>query len=176
MGSQASIEILTIGLGCIVLVAGRNVFWLVIGLIGFLFGVQLGQSWLADQPIWLIALAAAVLGVLGAVLAIVFERVAFALAGFYLAAYLAAVLSAGLGHASVAVLAPLIAGVIGAIIAALLTDWVIIVLSALAGSAAVVSVMGFAPSVEALVFSILALAGIIVQYAVLSRHRRQSGV
>jgi len=43
---------------------------------------------------------------------------------------------------------PYIAGLIGALLAALLTDWTLIVLSALAGAAAIVSVFVLQPQVE----------------------------
>ena len=68
---------------------------------------------------------------------------------------------------------PYIAGLIGALLAALLGDWTLIVLSALAGAAAIVSVFVLQPQVEAAGFLALALAGVLVQRNMLARRRGQ---
>lgn len=160
-------------LGLTVLLAGRNIFWLFIALIGFLVGIELAQVWLADGPVWLAVVAGVVLGLVGALLAVVYERVAFALAGFYAAAYLVIIYADKSGLANLPAVTPYVAGAIGAVLAALLTDWAIIVLSALAGAAAVVSMPGLQPLVEATAFLALALVGIVVQRSMLKRGRLQ---
>lgn len=165
-------ELVVVAIGLVVLLVGRNLFWLVVGLVGFLLGVGLGELWFVDQPTWLIAMAALLLGVLGAVVALVFERFAIALAGFYAAGYIALAVAGQLGYESVSVFVPLGAGLIGALVTALLTDWAIIVLTALVGSAAVVSAFDLGARLEALAFVALALTGGLVQYAIRGRHRR----
>lgn len=159
-------------LGCAVLLAGRNIFWLFIALIGFLLGVELAHVWLADQPMWLALVAGIVMGLAGAVLAILYERIAFALAGFYATVYLFIMYANKLGLESVPAATPYVVGIIGAVLAALLTDWAIIVLSALAGAAAIVSVFTLPPLVEAVSFLALAVVGILVQRSILARQRR----
>ncbi len=158
-------------LGFTVLLAGRNIFWLFIAVIGFLLGTELAHAWLAAQPVWFVLVAGIVAGLAGAVLAIVYERVAFALAGFYAAAFLVMTYADKPGFASMPAATPYIAGVFGALLAALLTDWTIIVLSALAGAAAIVSVLALQPAVEAVSFLALALAGVLVQWNMLARRR-----
>lgn len=160
-------------LGCIVLLAGRNIFWLFIAVIGFLLGTELAHVWLAGQPPWLALVAGILVGLVGAVLAIVYERVAFALAGFYAAAFLVITYADKLGFASMPAVTPYVAGVIGALLAALLTDWTIIVLSALAGAAAIVSVFALQPLVEAVSFLALALVGVLVQWNMFAGRRGQ---
>lgn len=160
-------------LGCIALLAGRNIFWLFISVIGFLIGFELAHVWLADQPMWLALVAGVVTGLVGAVLAIVYERVAFALAGFYAAAFLVITYAGKLGFASMPAVTPYAAGLVGALLAALLTDWTIIVLSALAGAAAIVSVFVLQPAVEVVSFLALALVGVLVQRNMLARRRVQ---
>jgi hypothetical protein len=159
-------------LGCTVLLAGRNIFWLFIAVIGFLLGIELAHVWLADQPMWMALAAGIVLGLAGAVLAVVYERVAFALAGFYAVVFLVITYADKLGFATVPAFMPYVAGALGALLAALLTDWTIIVLSALAGAAAVVSVFPLQPLIEAVSFLALAVVGILVQRSMLTRRRR----
>lgn len=174
MEPEFGVGILNIVLGGIVLLSGRNIFWLVIGLIGFLLGVEYGRVLLAQQPALLIAIGAIALGILGAVLGIIFERAAFGLAGFFAATFVATVLPVELGYVPLPFLAVLVAGVLGAVIAVLIMDWGIIVLTALMGSAVIVSAVSLAPLVEAMGFTVLALTGIFVQSYVRSRRRAPS--
>jgi hypothetical protein len=160
-------------LGCTVLLAGRNIFWLFIAVIGFLAGTELAQGWLADAPMWLALVAGIVLGLAGALVAIVYERVAFALAGFYAAAFLVIMYADKSGLANMPAATPYIAGAFGALLAALLTDWGIIVLSALAGAAAIVSEFALQPLIEAVCFLALAVVGMLVQRSMLVRRRLQ---
>ncbi len=160
-------------LGCTALFAGRNIFWLFIAVIGFLLGFELALAWLAGQPVWLALVAGSVAGLVGAVLAIVYERVAFALAGFYAAAFLVITYADKPGFASMPAITPYVAGLFGALLAALLTDWTIIVLSALAGAAAIVSVLALQPPVEVVTFMALATIGILVQRSMLARRLHQ---
>jgi Domain of unknown function (DUF4203) len=164
-------SIVRILLGCVVLLAGRNIFWLSIALVGFLVGIGLAGIWLAGQPMWLTIAVAIAAGCIGAALSMLFERVAFALAGFYAAVYLAIVLAAKLAFHVVPVGVVFAAGLLGALLAAVLMDWAIIVLSSLAGAAAIVSGVAADPAVEAAIFLVLVTIGVLVQRAVLSRHR-----
>jgi len=167
--TEAVIRIL---LGSVILLAGRNIFWAFVAIIGFLLGVEFARVWLADQG-FLVALAAGlVLGVAGAVLAIVFERLAFALAGFFAGVFLVIFCAANLNFNTMPAAAPYIAGVIGAVLAVLLTDWAIIVLSALAGAALVVSSLALPPVAAAVIFPVLAAIGILVQRSLLARKYR----
>jgi hypothetical protein len=160
-------------LGCTVLLAGRNIFWLFIAVIGFLLGSELAHAWLADQPVWVALVAGLVMGLTGAVLAIVYERVAFALAGFYTATFLVIMYADRSGFTDLPSATPYVAGVFGALLAALLTDWTIIVLSALAGAGAVVSVFSLQPAAEVACYLALALAGVLVQRSMLKRRQTQ---
>jgi len=173
MDSVSIDNVVRVLLGCTVLLAGRNIFWLFIAVIGFLLGFELAHVWLADQPMWLALVAGSVVGLVGAVLAIVYERVAFALAGFYAAAFLVITYTDKPGFASMPAITPYVAGLVGALLAALLTDWTIIVLSALAGAAAIVSVFVLQPPVEVVSFLALALVGVLVQRSMLARRRGQ---
>jgi len=150
-------------LGSVVLLSGRNIFWLFIALAGFLAGFYLAGIWLADQSPLLQAAVGLGAGLLGALLAVIFERVAFALAGFYAAAYLALILLDRLGVGGAATVTVLLSGLAGALVAALVMDWAIIVLSALVGAAAIVAVFALPPVIEIALFIVLATVGVAVQ-------------
>jgi len=158
-------------LGLIILLAGRNVFWLFIGAIGFLVGVDLANIWLVDQAGWLIIGVGIAAGLVGAILAVVLERVAFALAGSYAAVFLTIAIAENLGSQGVSPTIVVVAGVVGAMLGALLTDWAIIILSALAGAAAVSSIFVMTPTVQYASIVALATLGVIVQRTKLTRGR-----
>jgi len=149
--------------GCIALLAGRNIFWLFIALAGFLIGFEFAGIWFVDQ-VWVLQISVALgAGLLGALLAVVFERVAFSLAGFYVAAYLAVIMIDRMGVTNGETAIIIFSGLVGALLAALALDWAIIVLSALFGSAAIVSTFSMPPGIEVTVFIVLATVGIVVQ-------------
>jgi len=159
-------------LGCIVLLAGRNIFWLFIALAGFVVGFELAGIWLADKSLILQVTVALGAGLLGALLAVIFERVAFALAGFYAAAYLALIVIDRIGVTAGENLIIIVSGLVGALIAALVMDWAIIALSALVGAAAIVTTFAMPPIIEIAAFVVLVAIGVIVQRTVLNRSLR----
>jgi len=162
-------QILTIILGCIVLLFGRKLFWLFVAIIGFLVGVHIAEVFFAGQPLWVLLLIGLGAGLIGALLAVVFQRIAFALAGFYGGAYLVFILTQSFGIFTGSILLPLAGGVIGAIVAALVTDWAIIVLSCLAGAGAVVAAGGLGQTVSLILFVLLIITGIIIQARLVGR-------
>jgi hypothetical protein len=156
-------------LGCVVLLAGRNLFWLFIALAGFLAGFTLAGIWLVDQSLILHVAVALGAGLIGALLAVLFERVAFALAGFYAAAYLALILIDRIGVTAGENVIIVVSGLVGALIAALVMDWAIIALSALVGAAAIVATFAMPPMIEIAVFIVLVAVGVAVQRSVYIR-------
>jgi hypothetical protein len=75
------INILYLVLGAILLVAGRKLFWLLVGGIGFVVGATLATRFFQGNELTVI-LAGLVLGIIFAVLAIFLESVAIGIAGF----------------------------------------------------------------------------------------------
>ncbi|HEY5793016.1 MAG TPA: hypothetical protein VIS74_06945, partial [Chthoniobacterales bacterium] len=70
---------LQIGAGVILLLMGRRLFWIFVGVVGFLVGFQFGTAAFAGSPwIWLLAVA---VGLAACLLAIVLQKVAVVLAG-----------------------------------------------------------------------------------------------
>ena len=51
-------DVLRIAIGCVLLLAGRNVFWLAVGLVGFLLGFELAGALFAEAgEVWLAVLS-----------------------------------------------------------------------------------------------------------------------
>jgi hypothetical protein len=162
-------NIVQLMLGCVVLLAGRNIFWLFIALAGFLVGFELAGIWLAHESLLLQVTVALGAGLLGALLAVIFERVAFALAGFYTVAYLALIMIDRIGITGGESIIIIVSGLVGALIAALVMDWAIILLSALVGAAAIVATFAMPPVIEIAVFTVLVAVGVVVQRTVFTR-------
>jgi Domain of unknown function (DUF4203) len=166
-------QLFTMLLGLILLVFGRKLFWLCVAVLGFIVGTEFAGTLLADQPRWVMLVIGLGAGLLGALLAVVAQRVAFALAGFYAGAYLAlaAVHSLEVGGQSMIWFAA--GGILGAVLAALIMDWAIIALSSLAGAGAIVEAAAMGQTTGALVFVALVVVGIIVQARLMARPRHR---
>jgi hypothetical protein len=165
-------QLFTIVLGVILLVFGRRLFWLFVALVGFLLGMEFTWVILGDQPKWVMLCIGLGTGLIGSLLAVLVERVAFALAGFYAGAYLALIGAQSFGVGGNTILVFVVAGLIGAVLAALIMDWDIIVLSCLVGSGAVVVCLGLDQTVSLLVFLVLALAGTFSRAKIMVRLRK----
>src|SRR5512143_3113043 len=123
---------------------GRRLFWLFVAVVGFLSGVALGPRLFPEASQTLTLLVALGLGVLGAVLTLVFKRLAVGLAGFLIGGYIGLMLGGSL-QLNVGSLPSwfffLVGGIIGAVLVAALFDWALIILSAITGAALVVSAL-----------------------------------
>lgn len=155
--------------GLILLVFGRKLFWLFIAIAGFLVGMALSSVVLADQPEWVLLLVALGAGLLGALLAVFAERVAFALAGFYAGSYLALIAAQSFGGDGNSILWFVFGGVIGGVFASLIMDWAIIVLSCLVGAGAIVQTLHLGQAEGFFVFVVLVIAGTFLQRRLMIR-------
>ena len=149
--------------GIVLLLLGRKLFWLFVALAGFYVGFEVARSVLVDQPHWLIWLAAAAAGLIGAILAMLFQRVAFGLGGLYAGGYLALIAAERFLPGAFGLTAFVVGAVAGAVVAVLVMDWAIIALSCMLGAALVVSSLGLGDIASALAYAGLMAAGIIVQ-------------
>jgi len=158
---------LLVGIG--VLLFGRRLFWLFVGAAGFAVGLHVGQTALADRPEWLVVAAALLLGILGAVLAVVFQWLAVGVGGF------AAGIHGGLAAASALGLSgpwlwagAFVSGILVAALVLWLWDPVLILLSALIGAALLAPLVPVTPGVRPWIFIGLLVVGIAVQASVLA--------
>ena len=161
--------------GIILLFLGRKLFWLFVGFVGFLVGMRIAAEVLAGHPAWVFVLAGLVLGIIGAAVAIVLERLAFAVAGFFTCVFLAMTFSQEFGEPyNIAVL--FLAGALGAIFAFLIMDWAIIFLSSILGAGLIVSVLKLGPTWGTLVYLILVFTGFVVQSQLMEQSNKPADV
>lgn len=156
-------------IGGVLLLFGRPLFWAFIAFVGFLLGIRVADVLFAHPSPWIGVLAALGLGLVGALLAVLAERVAFAVAGLFAGGYLALAAAQALGLTGAPVLGFAIGGAIGALLAIWLLDWAIIGLSCLVGAGAVVSHLPVGSTVALAIFLVLFAAGALFQASRLER-------
>jgi hypothetical protein len=167
--ADPSTQIVSVLVGIAVLLLGRRLFWLFVGAVGFVVGLNLAFQLLTDQPEWLIVVAALVVGFIGAIVAIFAQKVAVIIAGFIIGGigllWLLQVFGLDPGRLDWVVF--VIGAIIGAIIIALLFEAALIALSSLTGAALITQVINQAFQFDALIiaviFVVLLAVGIIVQ-------------
>ncbi len=151
-------------LGLALLLAGRRLFWLLLGLAGFVAGVALavrfaptsGEPW----P-WLLG---ALAGLAGMALVLLLQRLAITLAGFLVGGWLGLALAPAwlpAGWPPWAAFA--LVGAVVALLAGWLFEWALIVLSSVAGGLLLCEVAGLAGVPLVLVLPVLTLLGLWVQ-------------
>lgn len=150
-------------IGLILLLFGRTLYWAFVGLAGFLIGFELAAELLAEQAERVRLLAAVLVGIVGVLVGIFFQRVAFALGGLFAGGYLADALAEAAAAPGDPLLWFALGGVLGAIITAVIMDWAIIILSSLAGAATIVDNFDLEPTTGALLLAALTAIGILIQ-------------
>jgi hypothetical protein len=151
--------------GVALLLFGRKLFWVFVGVIGFIAGMRFGAEIVKGQSEAIILLIAVGMGLLGALLAIVLQRVAVALAGGLAGGMLAMQIVAMLGSTSEP--ARWIFFLVGAVLAAILVlavfDWALIILSALSGAHLVSEALPIGHPVQLIVIVVLFVIGVLLQ-------------
>lgn len=161
--------------GALLLLAGRRLFWLFVGLVGFFAGLRFAPAFLSGQPDWMQWLVAALFGLGGLFLAIVLQRLAVALAGFLVGGFFAADLfgidfpPAGLTE----LLVFLVGGIIAAALALWLFEGTLIFLSSLVGAGLIVDALDVSPGRSNLALIGLTVLGIAIQAGITARRRRR---
>ncbi len=160
--------------GAALIGAGRKLFWLFVAGAGFITGLRLASIFLEDRPEWQLILVALIAGVVGAVLAVVLQRLAVAVAGFLAGGYFLLTLIELLGvePGSLDWLVYVIGGVLGAVFVAALFDWALIALSSLAGAALIVQSLDLARPAALLLLLGGIAAGVLIQGRVYRREQR----
>ena len=161
--------------GALLLTLGRRLFWLFVAIAGFYVGVEFVRVLLAAQPSWLMWAVGIGAGLLGALLAILFQRVGFALGGFYAGGYAALIIAERFAPGAVGTATFVIGGVLGALLAAWVMDWAIIVLSCMVGAALIVASLRLEGLTSLLVYAGLVAIGIVMQAWLMDATVRASG-
>ena len=129
---NASVPALGAIIGVFVLLFGRRLFWLCVAAVGFAAGVELAPH-LVQEPTAVLQLSIAiVLGFVGALLALLLQKVAVGIVGFAAGGRLAVGIAASffVAYADYYWLTFIIGGVLGALLLLALFDWALISSSA----------------------------------------------
>jgi hypothetical protein len=161
----SSITVVNMVFGLIVLTLGRKLFWLFVGLIGFAVGFHYGAAvWQLHSQLLLFGIAT-LAGIIGAVLAVFFQKIAVGLAGFAGGGYITLNLINLLGIRLVQLqwLPYLVGGVIGMLMLFFIFDWALIFISSLAGASMITQSLTLSPGLEFGLFLILVICGLVTQ-------------
>lgn len=153
-------------IGLLLLTLGRKLFWLFVGGVGFVVGLQMAQFYFGLQPVWVIWAVALAFGLIGALVAVFFQTVAIGLGGFLAGCASSAYLTVLIGFAASPLLIVL-GGIIGAVLMYVLFDWALIGLSSLAGATLMVQALDLNPQISLALYLGLIVVGIVFQAALL---------
>jgi outer membrane lipoprotein SlyB len=157
--------------GLALLVLGRNLFWLVVALIGFAAAATLATSLFQGQPEALLLLIAVVAGIIGALLAVTIERIAAALAGGLAGGVLLTGLAnlLGLNSGNLSWVLFVVGAVAGALAVIVLQDWALIVLTSATGATLIAQSFALELLPRLVVFGTALALGVIVQARMMER-------
>jgi len=160
--------------GAALLLAGRKMFWLFIGALGFIAGVQVTAS-ILHGPDWLLVLIGLIAGVIFAALATLLQRLAVVIAGFLSGGYVSMVLAGMLGFkgGSITWVVYILGGLVGIALLNFLFDWAIIMLSSLAGAALIIRTFSAHGGSVQLIFFGLFILGVLVQSSLFRIEKRE---
>ena len=159
-------RLLTLVAGAVLLVAGRRVYWMLVGLVGFVVGFTFAAEYL-QGPEWVMLAAGLALGLLAAGLAVFFQRIAIAVAGFLIGGL--AVLwwaeQMNWGEPWWVWALGLVAGLLGAYLTRTVFEMALIVLSSVMGATFVLEALQRPADQISPLFLTLILVGTIIQFA-----------
>jgi hypothetical protein len=163
--SILSINGINLIIGAILLTLGRRFFWLFVGCIGFALGVHYAPQLWEVTSHGLLFVLAVITGIVGAVLALVFQKFAIGLAGFAAGGYIAINLIniVGLRLGPFIWLPHIIGGIIGTLLLFLIFDWALILVSSFAGASLIIQTVNLNPRIEVWLFFALFVGGILIQ-------------
>jgi hypothetical protein len=149
-------------LGGLLLVLGWKLFWLFVGVVGFAAGLQVADLYFGLQPFWVLWSVGLICGIIGAVIALFFQRLAVAVGGFVAGSTISLHLMSLLGH-NAGMLIICIGGIIGAVALYLLFDWALVLLSSIIGAALMVEALAWRQSYSTVLLLVLSATGVIFQ-------------
>jgi len=154
--------------GFLLVFAGRNLFWLCVGIIGFLIGVQCAVS-LGFSSEWMALVSAFALGSVGIVLAMSFEWVTVIFGvGFLGGGYLLMNIFPSVAQQdSYSWLIFVVGGILGMCLMVITFDWTLIIVSSLLGAMLIDKAVYTSQQVQDFLFITSLLTGIVVQYLAL---------
>ncbi|HTM10826.1 MAG TPA: DUF4203 domain-containing protein [Verrucomicrobiae bacterium] len=171
-----SLPIISVLVGIALLLFGRRLFWLFVAALGFAIGLQLAPYLSHNPPLWLSLLLSLSLGLIGALVAFLLQKLAIGIAGFLVGGRLALALAAAflVDHAHYSTITFVIGGILGAILLLALFDWALIIFSSIEGARLIGDAVHLPSSGTTVLIVVLAIFGILVQAMMFrSRQRRR---
>lgn len=170
-------NLLAILVGVVLLFAGRKLYWLFVGLVGFAAGLALSTTLLKVDAEWLKWLIAIGFGVLGAILAVGLQKVAVGVAGFiaggYGLVYLMEILGINIENANWIFF--IVGGIIGLVLVLAVFEYALIILSSIVGSVLVSQRLPISEALVTAAFLVMVLVGFLVQWATLRAEGKEAG-
>src|SRR5437762_6437204 len=166
-----SVPIVGALIGVVVLLFGRKLFWLCVAAAGFVAGAEIAPH-LVHEPSPLLQLTVAlVLGLIGALLAFLLQKIAIAVVGFLAGGKLASAIAAAffVHYSQYSTIIFVVGGLIGAMLLLFLFDWALIVVSSFIGAHMIQNAIVLPSSGSTIVFLGRAIVGMVVQAASLRR-------
>lgn len=169
------LPIASILIGVVILLFGRRLFWLFVAALGFAIGLQLAPYLSQNPPLWLSLLLALGLGLLGALVALLLQKVAIGIAGFVVGGRVAVAIAAAfwVNHAHYSTVTFVIGGIVGALLLLALFDWALIIFSSIEGARLIADAVHLPSTGTSILLVVLAIFGIIVQAMMFRRGRRR---
>jgi len=170
-------DVIRLILGIVMLTMGSSLFWMFLGVVGFICGFALAEQLFRNQPHSITIIIAFVAGVAGGLLAVFLQRLAIVAGGFLAGGYLAIGLMEkfGVRTGTYYWLLVVLGGITGAVLMWVLFDWALIILSSGVGATLTLQTLPVSRQMTRLLFIVLIILGIAVQarlFAKKSSHRR----
>lgn len=153
--------------GILLLITGRKLYWLFVGVVGFILGMMMSMTYIQADAVWVHWLIAIGCGILGGILAVGLQKLAVGAAGFiaggYGLVYFLELIGVNVGD----VIWPyfLAGGILGAILVITIFEFALILLSSIGGATLVSQYFHFADGLAIAAFLTLVLLGILMQWA-----------
>jgi len=158
------VDIIPLIFGGAILLFGRLLYWLFVGVVAYFFGLELATNFLAGEQ-GMIMLIAIISGIIGVALAIVARYMAVGLAGFIVGGFLflqiIAVSDFNAGNYTWLVFVA--GGVLGVMMVGFLSDWAVILLSSFMGAFLILNELEVDESLLLWIYLGMVAVGIIVQ-------------
>jgi len=157
--------------GAAILILGRKLFWVFVGAVGFVLGMDIAGHFLQGRPDWLILVVAFATGILGALLSVFLQRAAIFVAGFFSGWHIGETLLSLSGwQPSLPQWVPFaIGGIVCAILLYVLFDWALIFLSSLSGAGLIVQSFPLTGHAQGLLFVGLVVVGVFIQTGLMKK-------
>ena len=151
--------------GILLLFFGKKAFWLFVAIIGFLLGLEFAPQVLDGQTESVYLTISIIVGLLGALLAVLLQKFAVGLAGLAAGGYITYTLlqTAVINVGQYQWMVILAGALLGAVLAGTMFDWAMILITSASGAVLIYQGLNFGSSYAFLIMAVLVLLGIIVQ-------------